>query len=114
VVANRRQDRRRARAANQSFLGSDLAPDARGLTTLPLPLGLRTFTIEFDFIDHKLLIRTTDGEQRTVALAPRSVADFYREVMATLDSMSLPVKIRTCRSRFPHRSPSSRIPSIIL
>jgi hypothetical protein len=65
----------------------------RGLTTRLLPHGARSFTMEFDFIDHQLVIRTTDGVRRTLKLEPRSVADFYRDVMATLDAMSLPVEI---------------------
>ena len=74
---------------------------ARGLTTLPLPHGMRSFTIEFDFIDHQLIIRTTDGDRRALALGPRSVADFYREVMQALGSMALPVKIRTMPVEIP-------------
>ena len=66
---------------------------SRGLTTPTLPHGDRSFTIAFDFIDHQLVIEASDGSQRSLALAPRSVADFYREVMATLRDMSLPVKI---------------------
>ena len=65
----------------------------RGLTTRMLPHGTRSFAMEFDFIDHQLVIRTTDGDRRTLRLEPRSVADFYRDVMATLQAMSLPVKI---------------------
>ena len=65
----------------------------RGLTTRTLPHGGRTFTMEFDFIDHQLVIRTSDGDVESVALAPRSVADFYADVMATLTAMALPVKI---------------------
>ena len=65
----------------------------RGLTTCTLPHGSRTFTVEFDFIDHQLVIRTADGEVRLVRLAPRSVADFYADVMATLTAMAVPVKI---------------------
>jgi hypothetical protein len=49
--------------------------------------------MEFDFIDHQLVIRTTDGEARALPLRPRSVADFYREFMATLQAMALSVKI---------------------
>jgi hypothetical protein len=66
---------------------------ARGLATRSLPHGRRAFTMEFDFIDHQLVIRTADGETRTVRLEPRSVADFYRDVMATLDRMALSVKV---------------------
>src|SRR6266849_363894 len=33
----------------------------RGLTTSPVPYGNRTFDLAFDFIDHKLDVRTSDG-----------------------------------------------------
>jgi hypothetical protein len=65
----------------------------RGLVTHTLPHGARTFTMEFDFIDHQLVIRTSDGDVCSIALAPRSVANFYADVMATLKGMGLPVKI---------------------
>ena len=65
----------------------------RGLATRTLPHGNRTFTMEFDFIDHQLVIRRSDGGVQQVKLAPRSVADFYADVMATLKAMGLPVKI---------------------
>jgi hypothetical protein len=65
----------------------------RGLSTRPLPHHQRSFTIQFDFIEHQLEICVSDGETRILALGPQTVADFYREVMATLDGMGLPVKI---------------------
>ena len=73
----------------------------RGLTTRPLPHGTRTFTIEFDFIDHRLLIRTSDGVTHTLDLEPRTVADFYRALLGTLDEMGLPVKIRPTSTELP-------------
>ena len=54
---------------------------ARGLTTSPMPYGDRIFEIEFDFIDHKLLIECNDGATATLDLRPQSVADFYKELM---------------------------------
>jgi hypothetical protein len=66
---------------------------SRGLATRPLPHTGRFFTLEFDFISHRLLIRTSDDVERTIRLAPRTVADFYRELMATLSDMGLGVKI---------------------
>jgi len=65
----------------------------RGLMTRALKHGDRSFTMEFDFIDHALLVRASDGAVRSIALAPRTVADFYADVMRTLREMSLPVKI---------------------
>jgi hypothetical protein len=66
---------------------------ARGLSTRMLPYGSRSFALQFDFIDHQLVIGTSDGDMRALALAPRSVADFYRTLLGTLDEMGLPVKI---------------------
>jgi hypothetical protein len=78
---------------------------ARGLTTTAIPHGTRNFEIEFDFIAHQLCIRTSDGETRQLALAPRSVADFYRELMQTLDSLGLAVKIRAVPDELPNPIP---------
>jgi len=66
---------------------------SRGLTTSPIPFRGETFEIDFDFIDHLLRVRTGEGTTRTLSLAPRSVADFHRELMATLDGLDLPVSI---------------------
>ena len=66
---------------------------ARGLTTSAMPYKDRTFQIDFDFVDHQLLIQCHDGATEALALAPRSVADFYREVMRTLGGLGIPVKI---------------------
>ena len=67
----------------------------RGLTTSPIPHGLRTFEIEFNFVESRLEIRTSDGEFRAMPLVERSVADFYREIMAMLQELKLPVSIHT-------------------
>jgi hypothetical protein len=64
---------------------------SRGLTTSMMPAGDRGLEIEFDFLDHRLVLRTTDGDERTVALAPRSVASFHAEVMAALDDLAVHV-----------------------
>jgi hypothetical protein len=66
---------------------------ARGLTTSPMYQGARTFEITFDFIDHLLRIETSQGDDRSIHLAPRTVADFYRELMKTLDDMRLTTTI---------------------
>jgi uncharacterized protein DUF5996 len=66
---------------------------ARGLTTSPIPYGMGTFEIRFDFIDHKLEILTSDGLTKQIQLAPKSVAQFYQEVMESLHSLGIEVKI---------------------
>ena len=68
---------------------------SRGLTTSPIPYEARTFQIDFDFIDHKLLVQTSDGEVKTMSLVPRSVADFYEELFAKLAELNLKMKIHT-------------------
>ena len=73
----------------------------RGLVTHTLPHGNRTFTMEFDFIDHQLIIRTSDGGVQQVKLAPRSVADFYADVMATMKAMGMPVTIWPMATEMP-------------
>lgn len=64
-----------------------------GLSTRTLPHRHRSFIIQFDFVNHQLTIRTSDGETRTLPLRPQTVAAFYREVMATLHEMELAVRI---------------------
>jgi hypothetical protein len=66
---------------------------ARGLVTSPIPYRSRTFDVEFDFIAHQLVVRTSDGATRSIALRPQAVADFYREYMGALDTLGLAVKI---------------------
>jgi hypothetical protein len=78
---------------------------ARGLTTTAIPHGTRNFEIEFDFIEHQLVIRTSDGETRTLKLAPRAVSDFYRELLATLAALQLEVKIRAIPDELPNPIP---------
>jgi hypothetical protein len=68
---------------------------ARGLTTSPIPDGRRIFQIDFDFVDHRLVLDTSTGDRREIALVSRSVADFYREVMDALDSLGIRVRIWT-------------------
>ena len=66
---------------------------ARGLTTSLMHAAHRSLEIEFDFVDHVLALRTTDGEQRTVALEPRSVASFYDETMTSLAALGVEIDI---------------------
>ena len=66
---------------------------ARGLTTSPMPYRERVFELNFDFVEHALLVLTSDGITRRLDLYPRSVADFYRELMGVLNALGLEVKI---------------------
>ena len=66
---------------------------ARGLTTSTIPLGSGAFEIDFDFIDHDLTILTSTGTETSLPLAPCSVADFHRELMARLRQCGIEVAI---------------------
>ena len=66
---------------------------SRGLTTLPITCGNRTLQIDFDFIDHRLVLTTSDGSVDELELKPRTVADFYADLFARLSNLGLDVKI---------------------
>lgn len=71
---------------------------ARGLTTSLIPHGNRTFQVEFDFIAHQLIVRSSDGGTGGFALEPQPVAAFYKRLMAEMEKLALPVEI--------HRKPN--------
>ena len=79
---------------------------ARGLTTADMAYGDRTLDMEFDFISHVLRIRTSDHSVHELPLAPRSVADFYKETFSVLKSLHIDCPIWTT----PVEIPSDVIP----
>jgi len=81
---------------------------SKGLTTSAIPHGDHSFEMEFDFIDHVLHIRKNDGEQRRIALVPRTVADFYADVMEALKDLALTVSINERPSEIPNAVNFSR------
>jgi len=66
---------------------------ARGLTTTAMTYGSTSFEMEFDFIDHHLEIKCSDGALRNIPLRPISVAAFYQETMSALNDLGLSVRI---------------------
>ncbi|MGB2627642.1 MAG: DUF5996 family protein [Candidatus Acidiferrum sp.] len=66
---------------------------ARGLTTSRIPYGKRSFELCFDFIQHQLVLETSDGLLEALPLEPRSVAEFYQEFMELLRSAEIEVEI---------------------
>jgi Family of unknown function (DUF5996) len=73
----------------------------RGLTTSFIPCERGAFCIEFDFVDHVLWIRTSEGSYRQVMLAPQSVAKFYAEVMVALEELEITVSINETPCELP-------------
>ena len=73
----------------------------RGLTTSPVPDGPRTFQIDFDFIDHRLRISTSDGVHRHFALPGHSVAGFYSAITEALAELGIAVVIDEMPNELP-------------
>jgi hypothetical protein len=79
--------------------------NSRGLTTSPIPCGNRTFEIALDFLDHHLIIATSDGLRERLALREMSVANFYAEVMSRLERLGIKVHIWTMPNEIPDAIP---------
>ena len=77
---------------------------ARGLTTSPLPVGLRTFDAELDLLEHAVILRSSDGRIERRPLGG-SVAEFYNDVMSALRRMDLNVAISTLPSEVTNAIP---------
>jgi Family of unknown function (DUF5996) len=78
---------------------------ARGLTTSAMAYGTRDIELEFDFIDHALVLKTSDNERKSLLLEPRTVADFYQEFLAMLRSVNIEVKIWKIPVEIPNPIP---------
>jgi hypothetical protein len=74
---------------------------ARGMTTSPMPVGLRTVEAEFDFFDHALILRSSDGKVERRELGG-AVADFYADVMSALRRMGIDVELSVLPSEVPN------------
>jgi hypothetical protein len=82
-----------------------LRVSARGLATPLIPAGGVGFALEFDVVDHVLVIRVTDGTERRVPLRPGSVADFYAAVMAALAALGVATHIDVRPNELPQATP---------
>jgi hypothetical protein len=67
----------------------------RGIATGPLPCGNRFWQAEFDFLEHRLQLSASDGAAATVPLQAQSVAHFHARVRDALESMRIPMDIRS-------------------
>ncbi|MFZ1010042.1 MAG: DUF5996 family protein [Candidatus Sulfotelmatobacter sp.] len=78
---------------------------ARGLSTSRIPYGQRAFELWFDFIGHRLVLETSDGMSKSLALKPQSVAEFYQEFMEMLRSAGIEVRIWRMPVEIPNPIP---------
>ncbi len=74
---------------------------SRGMTTGNIPSGGGMFCIDFDFVAHGLTIAASDGRRTVLPLVPRSVASFYRELMAALSALDIQVSINPRPAEIP-------------
>ena len=75
--------------------------NARGLGTSAIHAAGGIFEIDFDFVEHRLIVRTSGGPDRGFALAPMSVASFYRQVMSELRGAGVTVTINVMPNEVP-------------
>jgi hypothetical protein len=61
--------------------------------------------LEFDFVDHQLVLKKDDGLVKKLSLAPRSVADFYEEFMSMLQAEGIRVRIWKMPVEIPNPVP---------
>ncbi|MEU9047699.1 MULTISPECIES: DUF5996 family protein [unclassified Kitasatospora] len=81
----------------------------RGITTRPMGQvdGNPVFTIDFDFVDHRLVVAMADGRSASFPLLDQSVASFYRQTLETLAELGVRVQVRVPR---PYRLPDADRP----
>lgn len=81
---------------------------ARGLSSSPVPVGLRSFDTEFDFFDHALVVRTTEGGVERIPLRGQAVAEFYEEVRQALGRLGMAITITDRPCEVPDPIPFPR------
>lgn len=75
--------------------------NAHGLGTSPIHAGRGMLEIDFDVVDHRLIVRTSEGPDRGFALEPMSVAAFYRRFMRELSAAGIDVTINPVPNEVP-------------
>lgn len=78
---------------------------ARGLSTGPIPYRDGVFEVDFDFVDHDLILSTSEGRRRVLALGPRSVAEFYSDFMGALRALGIDCRINPVPVEIPDATP---------
>jgi hypothetical protein len=76
-----------------------------GLTTAAIPTERGSFEVEFDFVDHLLVLRTSDGPRSTMRLEAKSVAAFYEEFIALLGERGIRCDIYPRPNELPDNTP---------
>lgn len=64
--------------------------NARGMTTSLVPARPQAIEIAFDFLDQAVIVSSTNGQVRRIALEPMPVADFHARLVAALEAIGAP------------------------
>ena len=78
---------------------------ARGMTSSAMPFQRGTIEVRFDFIEHQLLLETSEGRVAALALKMQSVAEFYEKFMTALAELNVTAKIWTTPCEIPDPIP---------
>lgn len=81
---------------------------ARGLGSSAIPAGHEIMEFEFDFIEHRFVVRLSCGKERVLALEPQSVSAFYQRIMSLLDEFGIAVAINETPNEVPDPIPFSK------
>jgi hypothetical protein len=80
----------------------------RGLTTGPIPCGERAFQIDFDFVQHRLIVTLDDGQLNSMPLVEQAIADFYTDLFALLEKFELKIQINRTPNEVSNPIPFDR------
>ena len=85
---------------------------ARGLTTSPMPIGDRVLDIELDFIEHRLVLRASDGAVEAMSLRDQSLTDFYAEYARRLEALGVSLAVNPAAVEIAERVLLDRDPRL--
>ncbi len=114
VDADRRQDQARSKPVDQPFLACHAVRHRQRAHDFAHPYGSSTFEIDFDFIDHQLIVQVSDGRVARVALEPQTTATFYGRLMDEMRKLGLHVDIHRQTERSSRPDPFRPGPGSLL
>jgi hypothetical protein len=70
-----------------------------------MPYADRTLSIDFDFLDHRVVLQDSDGQVRMLPLAPSPVSTFHDALFAELAAIDVHVRIHEAPQECPVKTP---------
>jgi Family of unknown function (DUF5996) len=77
----------------------------RGLATGIVPFADGIFEVEADFVDHRVVVRTSADQERAVPLVARPVSEFYVELTEALRSVGVDILLTPMPQEVPDPIP---------